>query len=527
MEELEELLVKWGCENLIAKFQEQSINTENIVKLNNALVKELIPNIGDRIRFQEKLDIYKADLASDQTVEPIEASSAQLLNEPIILTFVNSSEAKSSNTSTCSTNTLTQSEINYPLYAPIEGILEAPQFPDFDLNTLLQTTVLGNSVLKYYSTYKTLDQTHRNRLVDIIVKHIFNFIVKCRLQHDHYNIITAKIISLFPGEHSQIYYVPAIKKKESILKKSVLAKGKLVDKVKNLLYKTGESGNLRKRHHDDNVHETTSKRQCVEISDEARQSELFLNVRTEPWEDVVFHWKKTFCIRQQETCDTVTNFLQKWPVLNHLKADVLINLDFDKLYPGKSLLLFENWAKFFATILEARKNVEVKELAFLEEDISEDSIIAVQLHSLPYLIPPKGRITTKKGKGKVWKFSIQEAVDSIIIHAKNAADIERLVSQQKAKAITNDLTVQPYVLVVGQSLKSLEAYYVVVDKIRYEVHSMLSALDTCFKIFFVFNARYPPQAEHIWHIIQCCVFKIKTPYDKQFPYVMDIIGIFE
>lgn len=53
-----------------------------------------------------------------------------------------------------------------------------PKFEDFDLKTLLATSPLGKSVLTYYNVYKKLDNTRRNRLCSIIVKHIYNHIVK-------------------------------------------------------------------------------------------------------------------------------------------------------------------------------------------------------------------------------------------------------------------------------------------------------------------------------------------------------------
>lgn len=52
-----------------------------------------------------------------------------------------------------------------------------PRLPDFDLNTLLQTSPLGNTIINYYKTNSYLDNSHRTRLVDIICKHIYTFIV--------------------------------------------------------------------------------------------------------------------------------------------------------------------------------------------------------------------------------------------------------------------------------------------------------------------------------------------------------------
>lgn len=52
------------------------------------------------------------------------------------------------------------------------------KFPDFSLNNLLLKTAYGKSILTYYDKNKCLDDTHRSRLVDMIVKHIYNYITQ-------------------------------------------------------------------------------------------------------------------------------------------------------------------------------------------------------------------------------------------------------------------------------------------------------------------------------------------------------------
>lgn len=52
------------------------------------------------------------------------------------------------------------------------------KFDDFDLKTLLTTSALGKSILSYYAANEKLDNTRRNRLVSIIIKHLYNYIVK-------------------------------------------------------------------------------------------------------------------------------------------------------------------------------------------------------------------------------------------------------------------------------------------------------------------------------------------------------------
>lgn len=61
-----------------------------------------------------------------------------------------------------------------------------------------------------------------------------------KITYEEYNILTAKIIALFPFENTGTYFVPPIKKRQSISGKPSFAKGKLVDKIRNTLYKSGE-----------------------------------------------------------------------------------------------------------------------------------------------------------------------------------------------------------------------------------------------------------------------------------------------
>lgn len=51
-------------------------------------------------------------------------------------------------------------------------------YKDFDLENLLKTAPLGNSVLNFYKTHNHLDDKHINRLNEIIVRHLYDHIIK-------------------------------------------------------------------------------------------------------------------------------------------------------------------------------------------------------------------------------------------------------------------------------------------------------------------------------------------------------------
>lgn len=51
-------------------------------------------------------------------------------------------------------------------------------FPSFDLKTLLQIVPHGARVLNYYAEHERLNEPLRNKLVDIIISHVYSYILK-------------------------------------------------------------------------------------------------------------------------------------------------------------------------------------------------------------------------------------------------------------------------------------------------------------------------------------------------------------
>lgn len=61
------------------------------------------------------------------------------------------------------------------------------------------------------------------------------------MKHDQYLLLSEKIINLFPQEAKATYYIPYISRRNSGSDKGVFAKGRLVDKVRNILYRSGDT----------------------------------------------------------------------------------------------------------------------------------------------------------------------------------------------------------------------------------------------------------------------------------------------
>lgn len=82
-------------------------------------------------------------------------------------------------------------------------------------------------------------------------------------------------------------------------------------------------------------------------------------------------------------------------------------------------------------------------------------------------------------------------------------------------------TVQPFIIIVGLSLREIESYYVVVDDILYKLDNILRAIDICFKIFMVLDAQYPIECEQIWLFFQLYIYKQPTKHDKVIKFVIE------
>lgn len=91
-------------------------------------------------------------------------------------------------------------------------------------------------------------------------------------------------------------------------------------------------------------------------------------------------------------------------------------------------------------------------------------------------------------------------------------------------AVSKNIQVQPYIVIVGNTQKfSVDAVYVIIDKIEYEVSNLLQGLDICFKSFHVLNAAYTRQSEQIWLLLQIGVYRFRTKFDAQLNCVYEVL----
>ncbi|XP_039309452.1 uncharacterized protein LOC120358647 [Solenopsis invicta] len=139
---------------------------------------------------------------------------------------------------------------------------------------------------------------------------------------------------------------------------------------------------------------------------------------------------------------------------------------------------------------------------------------------LPHLIPPKG---LKKYKGKCYKPSIANAKESLIKHANIPGDMILIRQEARKRAEMLNLTLQPYIVILG-SLDEVKETYIQVDDILYKANSTLEAIDVCFKIYHVFQVSYPIMSEYLWMLIQKGIYHFTTKWDFIIPNIEYILS---
>jgi len=80
------------------------------------------------------------------------------------------------------------------------------------------------------------------------------------------------------------------------------------------------------------------------------------------------------------------------------------------------------------------------------------------------------------------------------------------------------------VIVVDPKINEINQYFETVNDTFYELHSIVSAVDCCFKVIHALNAEYPTEYLPIWTFIQKAFYKIQPTYDTEYVTVNSLIS---
>lgn len=136
---------------------------------------------------------------------------------------------------------------------------------------------------------------------------------------------------------------------------------------------------------------------------------------------------------------------------------------------------------------------------------SRDAIIFWALHG--YLVPTGKLIQkTNDGRSTTTRFTIKDSQDAFMYIGDNLESIENYWKQQKEKQKHG----QPLILCTGSDIQNIKEIYVYFDNVKYYFNNFLKAVDICVKICFVFNIKFPFEAEMFWSFVNIHFFKMKA-----------------
>ncbi|KAG5889867.1 hypothetical protein JTB14_003598 [Gonioctena quinquepunctata] len=104
-------------------------------------------------------------------------------------------------------------------------------------------------------------------------------------------------------------------------------------------------------------------------------------------------------------------------------------------------------------------------------------------------------------------------------------DIDKVIKDQTDFAYNRKITMQPYVIIEGDTLSKIRTAYLVMNTMKYQFLTLWEAFDTLSQVYHVLHSKYPPKSEHLYTIIQRGVYKIETSFENITPQGHEILSL--
>ncbi|CAG9822215.1 unnamed protein product [Phaedon cochleariae] len=408
--------------------------------------------------------------------------------------------------------------------AVLEPDVDKPQ--EIELPHLLEQTIVGRAIKSIYKLKKQLDSRCQAYLADIIIQHYVNIRPFRRLQNSDFNKISQDIAKLFPNEVPGVYYTAPIKKRNSRNNKSIVARGKLIDKYRNKLSFLRKASALPTRLFDETDTDDSS-HFADDVQIDFEDDVTWLKNSRAPWAEVQEKWSNTFPFRQALLSKEVgiQEILDEFSIIKDPLGYTLVDSDFKLRYPGNYRKIYTKFESVFNSLLETRrKHLTPADNLILDiiqsPDVNQESKTVLMLNILISLLPTKS--FNKKSKTN-WHPTVNESKEGIFVQIKNAGDLENVVEGKRATMKKYGLPMLPFVIVESPTYTEIKNIYVSFDRTVYKLISVLKAIDVCFQLIHVLNLVYPFESEHIWMFIQLSMYELKTNFDN-IPSILDVVN---
>lgn len=151
-----------------------------------------------------------------------------------------------------------------------------------------------------------------------------------------------------------------------------------------------------------------------------------------------------------------------------------------------------------------------------------DSKNVMLLTLLHYVLKPAAAIPiTVDRKKSVWRASISDSIQSMVLEVPNLNDLSSFIEERLTKYRQANFPLQPFVFFIG-SVYHPTHFYIYFGGEYLKFDNVVSSLDTCFKIYQVFNYNYPKESTLVWIFIQQFFYKINTKFDTYCQVLIEI-----
>lgn len=140
------------------------------------------------------------------------------------------------------------------------------------------------------------------------------------------------------------------------------------------------------------------------------------------------------------------------------------------------------------------------------------------------IITPTARFSDSSGSSKR-RATIKDGEEGFTIFLTSINNYKLKITQLTEKYYYSRQTIQPFILVVGESQHNIENFFVYVNGNLYKLNSYIEAVDLCFKIFFVFKTCYPEVCKGPWTFIQKFFYEIILNTDSKQTAIANLINV--
>lgn len=144
--------------------------------------------------------------------------------------------------------------------------------------------------------------------------------------------------------------------------------------------------------------------------------------------------------------------------------------------------------------------------------LGSDEILALLLHVLLHSM----RKTNVKA-------TVKDSQVSFMIQARTCGKAQQELEVLKTSLYNSGETLKPVIVAIGGNMDCTK-FSVHFDDIRYSAPDFLTAFDISFKIFHVFNLRYPVESFEFWMFVQKYFYGIHLDKDKVSPNILCLIS---